>query len=100
MDFKTLMASALGAGVTLIVTLIVQEYWDESAAGAEALTTAQIRDVCTTVVDERLKTDDGLTHDQAISSLNGSVVELATKMDSATTEMRELRRAVLTLAGQ
>ncbi len=101
MDKKTMLATAAGAAVTLLVTGIFGWVFGVFEAGAEAIeagsdaaTKQQIKDV----MEEVMKMPDGRSYAATLASMDRTLIEVSTKVNGLETNMGILTGAVLALA--
>lgn len=89
MDAKTIWATIIGAAVTLIVTTIVASLLGVFAAGSEALSKDQIKEV----MNEVLVTPAGVSFGAEIANIN-------TRLTIMETNQKNMQLAIAALAAE
>ncbi len=80
MDMKTIIATAIGAGITLIIGIIITTLLGTFSAGSEALTEDQIK----SVMAEILVTPEGASFGAEINSINNRLIAIETTLKNHT----------------
>ncbi len=98
MDKSSIIGTAVSVVVTLIVTMAVGSIMGVFEKGSAAME----RDAIESIVDERLnsrlKTDTGMTHAEALATINISVARIETKVQGVESDVQDIRNAVRALA--
>lgn len=94
MDSKTVIATAISVVVTMTVTLAVGWVVGVFEKGVES----GDRELIIRVINEELKTPDGLTHAAALQTIDRNIASINTKVGGMERSMTEIRAAMLELA--
>lgn len=96
MDRKAIIASVVSVVATIVVGAILGSVFGVFERGAQALD----EDAIVAVLDKELKTPAGLSHAQAISSMELSVARMEIKVEGLQSDLKEMRAALLILASE
>lgn len=96
MDRKAIITAAVSVVVTLVLTAIVGSMFGVFERGAQAMD----EDAIVAVLDKTLKTPAGISHAQAISSMELAVARMEIKVEGLQEDLKEMRAALLVLASE
>ena len=96
METKALVASVITALVTAIALGILGFFMGVFERGTKAMSEDQIE----AVIERVLVTDTGATHAAALSRVNGTLIEINTKVGIIQTDVDKLESAMRELASQ
>jgi len=80
MDMKTIIATMIGAAVTLIVGIVITGLLGTFSAGSEALTEDQIKEV----MAEILVTPEGTSFGAEINAINNRLIAIEVTLNQHT----------------
>jgi len=93
LDKKTVIAVAIAAAVTLLVTQTLSYFTSSVGQGQNAAEKVRV----TAIVKEMLITDSGLTHSAALKQINDSVISIGTKVEGIQREVDTIDRVIQVL---
>ena len=98
MDRKAILVTAVSTLVAVMVTGLVGYLTGVWSQGSEAIARDNIEQIVAEVLEDELKTDDGMTHAQALAKINGALVRIETKVEGVEGDISDIRNAVRALA--
>ena len=98
MDRKAIIATAVSTFIAVVVTGLVGWFTGVWSQGSDAIARDNIEEIVAEVLESELKTDDGMTHAQALSKINGALVRIETKVEGVEGDISDIRNAVRALA--
>ncbi len=94
MDKKTMIAVAITAGLTLVVTTLINWVVNTSSAGQDAAERQRIE----AIIEEQLKLPDGKSYGAVISGLDTNVAVLTADVSNLNKNVDLMRQAVQAIA--